>query len=59
MTKAELFLEKFNEMAQTGKVSGVATKVKKEGDNLTVKYHDTNVVEVTKDKSIKRRVTGL
>lgn len=52
MTKAETFLNSLDEMAQTGKIGSTATSVKKVGDNLTVKYHDTVVVNVTKDKIV-------
>lgn len=50
MTKAGNFLTFVNEMAQTGKLGKTATRVKKDGDNLIVRYHDTEVVKVTKDK---------
>jgi hypothetical protein len=52
MTKAGNLIKTLDEMAQTGRVSGVATKVKKSGDDITVKYHDTDVVKATKTKII-------
>lgn len=49
MTKSEKLLEMLDE-AQTQRIGKGNTTVKKDGDNLTVKFHDTDVVKATLNK---------